>query len=160
MSTSSITSHRSLHLVDLENLVGDPRATGPIVRATFDHYLDVAGWQPGDHVVVASNPALVREVCFDLPVACNVHTAIGEDGADLMLLSHAPPEWIAKRFGRLVVGSGDGIFAARATHAHALGVIASSPTTSGSRHEHLPPQAHRRGADPPVLSPPTGREHR
>lgn len=26
MKTSSITSRRSLHLVDLENLVGDPRA--------------------------------------------------------------------------------------------------------------------------------------
>ncbi len=105
---------RSLHLVDLENLVGNPRATGPVVRHTFDRYLALADWQCGDHVIVASNPWLIREMCFDLPVPCNVHAAHGEDGADLMLLSHAPPELIVKRYGRLVVGSGDGIFAARA----------------------------------------------
>jgi hypothetical protein len=39
-----------------------------------------------------------------------------------MLLSLAPPELVVKRYGRLVVGSGDGIFAARAAHAHDLGV--------------------------------------
>ena len=122
MTTSSTIQPRSLHLVDLENLVGNPRATGPIVRDTFDRYLALADWRRGDHVIVASNPWLIGEVCFDLPVPCNVHTAHGEDGADLVLLSHAPPELIVKRYSRLVVGSGDGIFANRARHARDLGV--------------------------------------
>ena len=120
--TTSPTDRRSLHLVDLENLVGDPRAQGPIVRQTFAEYLRVAGWQTGDQVLVASNPWLISEVCFDLPVACNVHAVHGHDGADVMLLSNAPPELVAKRYDRLVVGSGDGIFSARARAAHDLGV--------------------------------------
>jgi hypothetical protein len=39
-----------------------------------------------------------------------------------MLLSHAPPELVAKRYDRLVVGSGDGIFYPRARDTRALGV--------------------------------------
>ena len=122
MSTSSITSRRSLHLVDLENLVGDPRATGPVVGDTFDRYLELAGWQRGDHVILASNPGIIREVGFELDVPASVHAIGGEDGADLMLLSLALPELITLRYGRLVVGSGDGIFAARASDAQQRGV--------------------------------------
>ncbi len=122
MSTSSDITERTLHLVDLENLVGDPRARGPVVRHTFVRYLELAGWRPHDHVIVASNPALILEVGFDPPVPCNVHAARGADGADLQLLAHAPPELVVARYGRLVVGSGDGIFATRAAHAHDLGV--------------------------------------
>src|SRR5262245_6904073 len=121
MTTSPHTT-RTLHLVDLENLVGDPRSTGPIVRHTFDRYLELAGWHDGDQVLVASNPWLIREVVFTMPVPCNVHAVRGPDAADVMLLSHAPPELVAKRYDRLVVGSGDGIFAARATAARDLGV--------------------------------------
>jgi hypothetical protein len=122
MGTSSNTAARTLHLVDLENLVGDPHATGPIVRHTFERYLELAGWVHGDHVIVASNPWMIADVAFDLTVPSSVHAAHGRDGADVMLLSLAPPELVVKRYGRLVVGSGDGIFAARATHAHDLGV--------------------------------------
>jgi hypothetical protein len=122
MSTSSIPLHRSLHLVDLENLVGDPRADARVVLDTFTRYLAVAGWRPGDQVIVASNPGLIRKVMFDLPVPCNLHTACGRDGADLMLLAQAPPELVARRYARLVIGSGDHIFAARAHAARRLGV--------------------------------------
>ena len=40
-----------------------------------------------------------------------MHAVHGRDGADTMLLAQMPPELVAKRFARLVVGSGDGIFA-------------------------------------------------
>ena len=92
------------------------------MRHTFDRYLALAGWREGDQVLVASNPWLIGEVVFALPVPCNVHAVRGPDAADVMLLSHAPPELVAKRYGRLVVGSGDGIFSARARAAHDLGV--------------------------------------
>jgi hypothetical protein len=35
MTTSPLTSSRSLHLVDLENLVGDPRANADRALDTF-----------------------------------------------------------------------------------------------------------------------------
>jgi hypothetical protein len=126
MSTSRHTSHgtsrRSLHLVDLENLVGGPRVTGDVAHDTFHRYLERAGWQPGDHVIVASNPRVIREVGFDLAVPCNVHATRGPDGADLMLLSLAPPELVTRRYERFVIGSGDGIFAARAHAVREAGV--------------------------------------
>jgi len=42
--------------------------------------------------------------------------------ADLMLLAHAPAELVIRRYYRLVVGSGDGIFVDRAIAARAGGV--------------------------------------
>jgi hypothetical protein len=142
VGTSSITADRSLHLVDLENLVGDPFAPGPVALETFERYLAVAGWVRGDHLIVASNPAMMGKVVFDLPVACNMHAACGRDGADLKLLSLAPAALVARRYARLVVGSGDGIFAQRAQAVLELGasvlVVARADGCSGRlrRFEH------------------------
>src|SRR5215471_2716370 len=71
-SRAAILAARSLHLVDIENLVGDPRADAETVLATFDRYLAAARWKPGDHVVVAANPGLMQKVAFDLPVPANM----------------------------------------------------------------------------------------
>lgn len=135
MSTSSITSRRSLHLVDLENLVGDPYAGKVEALDTFDDYLRLARWQTGDHVLLAVNPWLGFLVTADLPVPANVHWAHGQDGSDIKLLSFAPPELVT-RFGRLVIGSGDGIFAARAGIARDLGVeveVVTRPESCSTR---------------------------
>jgi hypothetical protein len=123
MTTSSITSRRSLHLVDLENLVGDPRAEAEPALSTLREYLDVGRWKPGDHVVLATNPWLMARIAFDVPVPANVHAVRGRDGADTMLLAQSPPELVVKRYARLVVGSGDGIFVGRAEAALDYGVI-------------------------------------
>ena len=131
MTTSSITSRRSLHLVDLENLVGDPRAEARPALDMFDAYLDAAWWQPGDHVVLATNPWLMAKIVFDLPIAVNLHAVHGRDGADTMLLAEAPPELVANRYGRLVVGSGDGIFLTRAQTACDRGVTVEIVASAG-----------------------------
>ena len=121
MSTSNGSSCRSLHLVDLENLVGDPFAPAPLVHDTLARYLTVASWRTGDQVIVASNSELIGKVVFDLPVPCNVHAAHGRDGADEILLSLASAEFVANRYARLVIGSGDHIFSERAQAARDLG---------------------------------------
>jgi hypothetical protein len=123
--TSSTTSStlRTLHLVDLENLIGDPHADAPTALATFAAYLDVARWLPDDHVIIATNPWMMGKIVFDLPVPASPHAVHGHDGADLMLLSLSPPEWVAKRFDRLVIGSGDWIFANRAQTVSDRGVM-------------------------------------
>jgi hypothetical protein len=123
MTTSSTSSsHRTLHLVDLENLVGDPRANGATALATFDSYLELAHWHHDDHVILASNPAFISRVMYDLPVPASVHCARGADSADVMLLSLAPTELVTKRYQRLVIGSGDGIFAGRARAVRERGI--------------------------------------
>ena len=113
---------RNLHLVDLENLLGDPWATGPRVGWALEQYFEVAGWTRGDLVYVAANPHLVKEFCFDPTVVWNVHAARGSDGADLALLAHAARDFVVRRAGRMVVSSGDHIFANRARQVAASGV--------------------------------------
>jgi hypothetical protein len=112
---------RTLHLVDLENLLGDQRRERCAVDG-FRHYLELARWSPGDQVIVASHPEIVGQIGFAHPVPCNLDATVGNDAADVMLLSLAPVELVARRYTRLVIGSGDGIFLARARAARALGV--------------------------------------
>jgi hypothetical protein len=128
---------RALHLVDLENLCGDPVAPRKVALRVLDDYLRLAGWRPGDHVRVAANPRLLRSVAWDLPVPANQHAVTGEDGADMMLLAHEPPELVARRFGRLVVGSGDHLFAARARATRDLGVPVVVVARPGSLSHEL-----------------------
>jgi hypothetical protein len=128
MSTSSTRTDsgpRSLHLVDIENLVGDPRADAAVVLDTFDRYLAAAQWSAADHMVVAANPGLMEKVIFDLPVPANKHCAPGPHGADGKLLDAVTPHTIAIRYDRLVIGSGDGIFGDRARAVRAQGVEVS-----------------------------------
>ena len=120
MTTTAAT--RTLHLVDLENLLGSDRLAAPDAHGALERYLELSRWEPGDQVIVAAHPALVERFAFAPPVPCNVHAVHGRDAADVMLLSHAPAELVARRFGRLVIGSGDGIFAARAREARERGV--------------------------------------
>ena len=97
------SSNRSLHLVDIENLVGDPRAEAALVLAVLDEYLRAARWTAGDHVIVAANPRLMEKVIFDLRVPANVHCAPGRDGADGKLLEAVAPHTICTRYDRLAV---------------------------------------------------------
>jgi hypothetical protein len=108
--TTTFTTTRTLHLVDIENLVGDPYATKATALDALSRYLSTAGYRDGDHVVIAANPGLMAQIAFDLPVPCNVHAARGADGADRILLAQADPGFVADRYDRLVVGSGDGAF--------------------------------------------------
>jgi hypothetical protein len=141
MTTSSGTSDRTLHLVDLENLLGDPRADAVVALATFSAYLHVAGWQVDDHVIVATNPWLMTKIAFDLPVPASRHAVHGRDGADTMLLSLAPAELVVKRYGRLVIGSGDGIFTMRARAVHDGGI----PVDVVARPDGCSTRLHRFG---------------
>ncbi len=103
---------RSLHLVDIENLVGEPTSWRPDrIRATFDAYLQTATWHPGDSLVVAANPSFMKMLAFDLVgMAHWALCAWGKDAADQLLLGAVPAD-VGARFGRIVVGSGDHAFA-------------------------------------------------
>jgi hypothetical protein len=103
---------RALHLIDVDNLLGDP-GTADVhhIRTTFHAYRRLAGYVPGDHVALACAP--VPRHAFAVRVAwpgVSVHWRGGADGADLALLDVAA--WAAgvDGFRRAVVGSGDRIF--------------------------------------------------
>ncbi len=57
------------------------------------------------------NPGLAQHFAFTDHTSCQLFVRRGHDGADLALLGWGSPELIARRFDRLVVASGDGIFA-------------------------------------------------
>ncbi len=104
---------RTLHLVDIENLAGAP-ATWMDERIVMliSQYLQEASWSPGDSLVVASNPDLMRSLAFKLAESGIAHRALcgyGTDRADNLLLSAVPND-VSGRFGRVVVGSGDRAF--------------------------------------------------
>ena len=103
---------RSLHLVDIENLVGEPTLWRPDrIKATFDAYLQTATWRPGDSLVIAANPSFMKMLAFDLVgMAHRPLCAWGKDAADQLLLGAVPAD-VGARFGRIVVGSGDHAFA-------------------------------------------------
>lgn len=131
-------SKRTLHLVDLENLLGDRRKEA-VALDGLRRYLAVARWAPGDQVLVAAHPKIVRQIGFEPPAPCNLHAVSGNDAADHALLAHAPAELVARRYSRLVIGSGDGIFVARAVAARQAGVgvaIVAPAASCAARFHH------------------------
>lgn len=121
---------RTLHLVDLENVVGDPFPDVAVARAALLDCLERTGWQDGDHVCVAGNPWVLTPIAFDPPVPMRALPARGVDGADLALLATADARFVARRFERLVVASGDHIFRDLVADVLAAGrrvVVASVP---------------------------------
>ena len=116
------SNRRGLHLVDLENLLADPWASGPSVGHALDEYLERARFRRGDLVFVAGNPWLMVELGWSHAVDCHRFSARGPQGADNKLLEASPLAWVARRFERLVVGSGDGVFADRLSQARAVGL--------------------------------------
>jgi hypothetical protein len=141
---------RGLHLVDLENLLADPWARGPCVGHALDEYLVRARFRRGDLVFVAGNPWLMVELGWSQldsagrllsdRVDCHRFAARGPQGADTKLLEAAPLAWVARRFARLVVGSGDGVFADRLAAARDSGLsvrLVSRPESLSGRLARL-----------------------
>lgn len=102
---------RTLHLVDIENLLGQPSNWTPeAVITSFWQYVLTAGWQVGDSLVVASNPKVMKLLAFEL--IGFPHRSLcewGPDAADDLLIAAVPND-IVDQFDRVVVGSGDHAF--------------------------------------------------
>ena len=125
---------RSLHLVDIENLLSDPLCEDTVyIEATISDYKCLSNWRAGDQVLVAANRWLSKKLAFSLQDwACRLFTAQGPDGADLRLIEEGAQEKLLSQFDQLVVGSGDGIFAETVALSRKLGL--KSVTVSRSRN--------------------------
>ena len=116
---------RTIHLVDLENLSGEAFAGPAVTRRAIDTYLHLADWRVGDKVTIVTNRLHARTAVFEIPpIAHTFHPSpAGVDAADHVLIAHADVDLIEQqRFGRLVIGSGDHIFAGLAAAAMRAGV--------------------------------------
>ncbi len=128
---------RSLHIVDIENLVGDTHQAGD--RYDFEHalasYAAAATMRPQDQVLLGCHPGLIFTAQKILGSRGRIFTGAGADGADLALLRASDAQFIANRYHLVTIGSGDHIFAPLATELRELGikltVVARSRRLSG-----------------------------
>ncbi len=112
---------RALHLVDLENLARGPGQEGVAYRTAWDDYTFSAGLNEQDHVEIASCGLVMAEAAFSLPTRYPKHCANGADGAENLLLGIVGPDFVARRYEWLVIGSGDHAFVPYALEVQRLG---------------------------------------
>lgn len=124
-TVSASFTYRSIHAIDLQNLLGGTEASHEEIVNCFHLWsAHVVGVKPGDRVVVATSHRMAHTAWFALP-AQGIQRVVrsGPDGADLALLDAIDLDRDARRFSRLIIGSGDGIFASLATAAASQGVL-------------------------------------
>ena len=115
---------RRLHLVDIENLVGDPLPSLSQVRRALGLYTGCLAFGAMDQVEVASSHLTLLNAALGWPHA-RYRVRSGPDGADLALLDVLRHENIAQRFTHVAIGSGDHLFAEEAARLAAQGVWVS-----------------------------------
>ncbi len=123
---------RTLLLVDLENLAGGPHVPLDSMVSSVAQFSRLSGLAPGDLAIVGVNPGLLSQASQLMPRARLV-TRAGPDGADLALLREVHDLlWVAQRFDRVVIGSGDGIFSNVARGLRGLGIAVGVVAPRGS----------------------------
>ena len=100
---------RALHLIDIENLLGNPRPDAESVCQARDAYESQVLVGKDDLVVVACNHGCALSVGLSYKGA-RLIVRSGPDGADLALLEVLDEGDVAERFDAVVIASGDGIF--------------------------------------------------
>ena len=119
--TMQITGSRELHLIDIENEIGKAEPTATEVAQFRDFYLAFNRVAQDAHIVIgASSPLALLAISDGWPNARRVYKQ-GKDGADLALLQVINQERIHERFAKIVIASGDGIFADVAQELHVRG---------------------------------------
>ena len=114
---------RTLHLLDFENLCRGPERISSVADAIASEYRELVDVSSADHVVIGVNPANAISSSHVFP-GCRFVTGHGPDGADLALLGVVNDiRWVARRFDRVVIGSGDHCFVPLATDLGNLGVV-------------------------------------
>lgn len=129
-------SGRALHLVDVENLVGGTTFSEVDVAVTAAAYERVASIGLRDLVTVASSHFTAMPTWFGWGSARRLVRS-GPDGADLALIEVIETEGVATRFSRVVIASGDRIFAQSAARLQAQGVEVTVVTRAEALSNHL-----------------------
>lgn len=127
---------RGLHLIDIENLVGAGLPSLPEIRDVHGGYAERLTFGAFDQVVVASSRLTLVNACIGWPKAQHRARA-GRNGADSELLDVLRHERVAERFARVVIGSGDGAFAAAAESLTGAGVWVTVVSLRGHLSKRL-----------------------
>lgn len=155
-----MSATRSLHLIDLENLCGSGLPTDDVIATVWNTYRYGVPAAPDDHYIVGVSHLCAQRAWFILPSqGVQRRVRSGKDGGELAILVDLDLGHAVGRYGRLVIGSGDGVFTptARAAreqglHVHQVsGVGTCARSLSQSAHTHsrlrlneLEPAGHHR----------------
>jgi hypothetical protein len=90
-----------------------------------------------DQIVLATSHHAAAPAWFSWPATARRLVRSGQNGADLALLHVLACESVAARFDRVVIGSGDGIFAYEAARLQAVGVAVTVVTLHGALSRQL-----------------------
>ncbi|GGB81454.1 hypothetical protein N798_00195 [Knoellia flava TL1] len=102
---------RTLHLVDIENLVLG-RPTPANVQRAWAAYQRIVGVSAGDQVRIACADAAAAAVAFSISTGRQLLLAgHGPNAADLALIESVDIDYTARRWGHVVIASADHIFA-------------------------------------------------
>ena len=114
---------RTLYLVDIENMVGSSELTdGEVVQAQHRICTAVPP-RAGDHTVIAASHHNALAMIYGWTGSAQRKMRSGIDGADLALLeSLADIPWVAARYRRVVIASGDHAFTFAVASLRAAGV--------------------------------------
>lgn len=101
---------RTAFLLDMDNLTGSGQPSADQVRAVLNEFERVCQPSKSDQVYCAGTTVTAYH-CADYRPNYLVAAGRGKDGADKRLIELGDPAHISRRFQRVIIGSGDGIFA-------------------------------------------------
>ncbi|MBM3828837.1 MAG: NYN domain-containing protein [Actinobacteria bacterium] len=104
---------RPLHVIDIDNLMGDPRVIDPWVIGKWQSaYVRTTGLQTGDHAIIGTG--CNGKHAFAVQSTWKSFRVVrrpGPDGADEALIEAAIAEAERGRYAHFIIGSGDRRFA-------------------------------------------------
>ncbi len=126
----------ALHVIDLENLMGTAAPTPEEVRFAYAAYTLAAAPEHQDRWVLGTSHFCAQRAWLVWPTHCKRVTRSGPNGADLALLSFLEVPQNITPFSHITIGSGDGIFATKATELRSQGIevtVVSRPSSLSGR---------------------------
>lgn len=127
---------RSLHLIDIENLVGHGRASEQELALATSHYITNVRVVKGDLIVIGCDRGLRLEIGLAWP-GVRVVGGTGKDGAEKALLADITAAATACRFSQVVIGSGDHAFTGLVRDLRTLGTVVGVLSPAGALAREL-----------------------
>ena len=121
LTVGSVATPRTLHLIDIENLVGCGKVTAEAVAQVRRRYMSASMAQVNDTYCIAAHP-MNRNALLEGWRGASYLYRKGKDGADQALLNLYWGLKAPEKFQRIVLGSGDFIFWQLVEDARQIGI--------------------------------------
>lgn len=122
MSSKALSKSREVHLIDIENLLGGSWFNADQVAQFRAFYLSHNNVADDAQIILATSSEQGAIEAGLGWAGARTLFRLGHDGADLALLEVLEEENLHARFTKIVIASGDGIFATAAEQLYAEGL--------------------------------------